>query len=172
MTIWRYRQHYFEKTNNNFLLMEKRPTLLIVDDSRLMCEFIALFLSSKYDVITQTDARRALELIHSGLRPDIILSDLYMPNMTGIEFIEAARLALPYVPIMIASGAQESQKRIECLAAGADDFLLKPFHPAEMEVRLSKLMRKMSVEHSLTMHKKPSLIQSALLNVSRIAAAF
>lgn len=152
--------------------MEKKPTILIVDDSRLMCEFLALFLSTKYEAITQTDARRALELIHSGLQPDIILSDLNMPHMTGIEFIEAARLALPYVPIMIVSGAQESQKRIEWLAAGADDFLLKPFHPAEMEVRLSKLLRKMSVTSGLQTHKKPSLIQTALLNVSRVAAAF
>ena len=151
--------------------MEKKPTLLIVDDSRLMCEFIALFLSSKYDTIPQTDARRALELIHSGLRPDLILSDLNMPNMSGLEFIEAARLALPYVPIMIVSGAQESQKRIEWLAAGADDFLLKPFHPAEMEVRLSKLLRRTTATTMRAVEKRPSFIEATLLNMVRVAVA-
>lgn len=146
--------------------MQQRSTVLIVDDSRVMCEFMSLFLSSKYETIPKTDAREALKLIKNGLRPDIILTDLNMPHMHGTEFIEAVRDLLPYVPIMAVSGALESEKRISWLAAGADDFLLKPFHPAEMAVRLSKLIRtKQTVE-------EPSLGDIFFSKVRGIAAAF
>jgi two-component system, OmpR family, phosphate regulon response regulator OmpR len=147
--------------------MQQKTTILIVDDSRLMTEFLTIFFSRNHTVKACTDARVALKLIKDGLRPDVILTDLNMPEMSGIEFIESVRDILPFIPIMAVSATQASELRINWLAAGADDFLLKPFHPAEMEVRLSKLIRKKSAE------ERPSLATAFVSHIfGRVAAAF
>jgi DNA-binding response OmpR family regulator len=147
--------------------MQQKTSVLIVDDSRIMSEFLTIFLSPKYNATACTDAREALKKIQNGYRPDIILTDLNMPEMSGVDFIDAVREILPFIPIMAISATQASELRINWLAAGADDFLLKPFHPAEMEVRLSKLVRK---KHSAPVRQSP--LTAIFSRVMSKAAAF
>lgn len=125
--------------------MNSKPTVLIVDDSPMMCRFLGMFLEKKFDILSYTDSKEALAWIGDGFTPDLIVTDLDMPGMNGLELIRALRAAFPNLPIMVVSGSKNSNERIKALEAGANDFLLKPFHPSELELRVNKLMEKDTV---------------------------
>ena len=145
--------------------MLQKPTVLIVDDSPVMCRFLGLFLEKKFEVISYTDSVEALALVENGFEPDLVVTDLNMPHLSGIALIGAIREALPLVPILVVSGAKESIDRIKALHAGADDFLTKPFHPAELEVRASKLIEKGA--HQVP---KPNRVQQLFAGLMKSAA--
>ncbi len=119
-----------------------KPTVLIVDDCEMMRQFLALFLSKKYETTVAESAEEALRLIESGYRPQVVVTDLDLPEMSGAEMTRALRRRMPNTPIIALSGAKESRFRLEVLAAGADDFLAKPFHPAELGFRIFKLLER------------------------------
>ena len=126
--------------------MIPKPTVLIVDDSPMMCRYLGLFLEKRYEVLTYTNSVEALTLVISGFQPDLIVTDLDMPNLNGIAFIKAIRKTLPHVPLLVVSGAKKSIERINALSAGADDLITKPFHPAELDVRLNKLIERRELQ--------------------------
>ncbi len=121
--------------------MQKR-TILIIDDSPVMSRFLAIFLEKKYEVIPFSDSTDALEAIKGGLSPDAIITDLDMPKLSGMDFIHAVRELDKNTPIAVISSNKESAVRIKCLESGADDYLAKPFHPAELDMRIGKLLLK------------------------------
>ena len=122
--------------------MTQKPTVLIVDDSPMMCRYLGLFLEKKFEVLTYTDSVEALALIESGFQLDVIVTDLDMPRLNGIALIGAIRQSLLHIPLLVVSGVKESTERIKALNAGANDLMLKPFHPDELIVRLHKLMER------------------------------
>lgn len=122
--------------------MTQKPTVLIVDDSPMMCRYLGLFLEKRFEVLTYTDSVKALTLVMSGFQPDLIVTDLDMPALNGIALIQAIRKTLPHVPLLVISGAKESSERIKALSVGADDLISKPFHPSELDVRLNKLIER------------------------------
>lgn len=125
-----------------------KPTILLVEDSETMRRFLALFLSKKYAVTTCASAEEAISLIEGGFRPNLIVTDLELPGMSGLRLIQILSKPLPFTPLLMLSGVKESKARIEALAAGADDFLAKPFHPAELDVRIGKLLRRSETAQS------------------------
>lgn len=122
-----------------------KPSILLVEDSETMRRFLALFLSKKYAVTTCASAEEAIALIEGGFRPNLVVTDLELPGMSGLRLIQTLSKPLPFTPLLVLSGVKESKARIEALAAGADDFLTKPFHPAELDVRIGKLLRRSEV---------------------------
>lgn len=118
----------------------QKQTILLVDDSPMMTQFLSIFLAKKYTVQTQNNPFIALSEIETGNCPDLIVTDLDMPELHGQDFIKNIKKYLPNTPIIVVSGVKESGQRIKCLELGAADFLTKPFHPAELEVRISKLL--------------------------------
>jgi len=120
----------------------QKPSILLIDDSLMMRRFIALYLSGKYQVTDCATAEEAIRLVKNGFRPQLVISDLDLPGMSGMELIGHFQSSLPATPLIIVSGAKESKTRIEALALGADDFLTKPFHPAELDARIGKLLRR------------------------------
>ncbi len=135
--------------------MTQKPTVLIVDDSPMMCRYLGLFLEKRFDVLTYTDSVEALALVVSGFKPDLIMTDLDMPGLHGIRLIEAIRQTLTHVPLLVISGAKKSADRITALSVGADDLMMKPFHPAELDVRLNKL-----IERSVQLGRMPHSVQT------------
>ncbi len=126
--------------------MLQKPTVLIVDDSPMMCRYLGLFLEKRFEVLTYTDSVKALTLVMSGFQPDLIVTDLDMPGLNGIALIQAIRKAMPHVPLLVVSGAKESTERIKALCVGADDLITKPFNPAELDVRLNKLIERREIQ--------------------------
>ena len=128
----------------------QKPTILLIDDSAMMRRFIALFLGEKYHVTDCETAEEALHLLNSGFRPRLVVTDLDLPGLSSTPLIRSLQQHLPFTPLLVISGTKESKTRVGALAAGADDFLCKPFHPAELEVRMGKLLRRVTPQQQTT----------------------
>lgn len=106
-------------------------TVLLVDDSPTILMSIKSVLSKAgYAVQTANDGQAALEQVTGGLRPDLIISDVNMPRMNGMEFVRNARRSgLRFTPILMLTTESEQSKRDEAKKAGATGWLVKPVQP-------------------------------------------
>jgi DNA-binding response OmpR family regulator len=118
--------------------------ILIVEDDQFMQAILQKFLNTTYEIIMKTDGMEALAFMQSGNLPDLIISDLNTPKLDGLALIEQIKLSdfFNSVPIIILSGEDSSEKRVACLDAGADDFIVKPFNPAELKSRINVILRR------------------------------
>jgi signal transduction histidine kinase len=130
-----------------------KPLVLVVDDNADLRDYMTGLLAPQYRVITADDGRAALDVLNTQM-PDIILSDVMMPRMTGIELVQALRNdpATATVPIILLSARAGEESTVEGLDAGSDDYLTKPFTAQELlgrvraHVRLSQARRKFTAE--------------------------
>jgi len=118
-----------------------QPTVLVVDDNAMMSAFLESFIGMTYRVIAKEDGQQALSCLESGTHVDLVLTDIHMPHMDGISLLKylRARPQWAHVPIVMLSSEENSAVRVECLHQGADDFVIKPFNPDELLVRLGKM---------------------------------
>ena len=115
--------------------------ILIADDDPQILRALRITLSARgYDIITAGDGREALRAA-ADKHPDLIVLDLGMPGLTGIEVIEGVR-GWSTVPILVVSGRSDSLDKVEALDAGADDYVTKPFAADELLARLRALGRR------------------------------
>lgn len=115
--------------------------LLIADDDPQMVRALRITLAAHgYDVVAAADGAAAIAAA-AQTHPDIILLDLGMPRLDGIEVIHALR-GWTTVPIIVVSGRTGSADKVEALDAGADDFVTKPFQVDELLARLRALSRR------------------------------
>ncbi len=115
--------------------------LLIADDDPQMVRALRITLTAKgYEVVTAADGKQALD---AAIRehPDIVVIDLGMPGLTGVEVIQAIR-GWSALPILVVSGRSESWDKVEALDAGADDYVTKPFSADELLARIRALSRR------------------------------
>lgn len=121
------------------------PLILIVDDKPEIAKVIAMFLTSSYRSKTYTSGHEAIDALKtSNELPSLIISDVRMPDMDGYEFIRALKnnhLTEP-IPIMVLSSIESSADKIRLLEMGAADFVLKPFNPEELKLRIGQLLLK------------------------------
>jgi two-component system response regulator AtoC len=116
-------------------------SVLIVDDERNMLTVMEFALKDAgYRVLTAERAEDALELIHDP-DLDVILSDLKMPGMGGNEFIRRSRQQRPDVPIIVVTAYGSIRSAIECVQAGASNYLTKPFEPEELQFSVENALR-------------------------------
>lgn len=119
--------------------------ILIADDDAQMLRALRITLGARgYDVVTAHDGTTALAAA-IDTHPDIIVIDLGMPGLTGIEVIEAVR-GWSRVPILVVSGRTESWDKVEALDAGADDYVTKPFSADELLARIRALARRITAD--------------------------
>ena len=116
-------------------------TILIVDDDRKITDMLRRTLAYEgYNVVTAADGREALAKAQSH-RPDVVVLDWLMPGIDGIEV--ARRLhAADTMPILMLTARDTIEDRVEGLDSGADDYLVKPFAPAELLARVRALLRR------------------------------
>jgi len=116
-----------------------KKKILVVDDEVSICLILENFLSKNYDVIYFHDANEALVWLESSI-PDLIISDIRMPKMDGLEFLATVRQRgfTKHTPFIILSGRDESKERIKCYKLGAQDYLTKPFNPEELDELVKK----------------------------------
>jgi signal transduction histidine kinase len=109
------------------------PELLIVEDEPDMRAFISEVVSAQFRCTTAKDGAEALELLETT-RPDLILTDVMMPGVTGLELCKRVKrdLDLRTIPVMLLTARSGVEAAIEGYGVGADDFLSKPFHPREL----------------------------------------
>ena len=118
-------------------------TILIVDDSESIREIVSFTLENEgYDVLVGKDGMDALKHLDNGPL-DLILTDLHMPVMNGIEFIKAVRNNADQkrVPILFLTTESQTAKKMEAKEAGATGWIIKPFVPAKLIEAINKVMR-------------------------------
>jgi len=117
-------------------------TVLIVDDDRKLLKMLRRTLTYEgFNVVTATDGHEALAQVETH-RPDVIVLDWLMPGMNGIRVMERLRAAHDETMILMLTARDAIEDRVEGLESGADDYLVKPFAPAELLARIHALLRR------------------------------
>lgn len=124
-----------------FPVGEERPHVLVVDDDRRLRELLQRFLSDQgLRVTTASDAADARAKL-AGLDFDLIVLDIMMPGESGLELTRGLRRERP-VPILLLTAMDEVDSRIAGFESGADDYLVKPFEPRELILRIQAILRR------------------------------
>ena len=119
--------------------------ILVVDDERQIIRMLRASLqSSGYEVLTANNGIEGLERFESG-RPDLIITDLAMPEMNGLELTQAVR-RLDRTPIIVLSVRDTDVMKVKALDEGADDYLTKPFSMPELMARIRAQFRRIATE--------------------------
>lgn len=117
-------------------------SLLIVEDNQDIARFISTVMGPDFNTFFATDGEEALEKAQETM-PDIILTDVMMPRMDGMELCRRVRQSdvLNHIPIIVISAKDDERDRLDALQAGADAYLLKPFNAEELTLRVDQLLR-------------------------------
>ncbi len=118
-------------------------TILIVDDSASMRQLVSFALKDAgYDVIAADDGKDALSKVN-GTKVDMVVTDLNMPNMDGIELIKQLRSSTThkFTPVVMLTTESQDSKKKEGRAAGASGWIVKPFQPEQLINVIKKFVR-------------------------------
>jgi two-component system KDP operon response regulator KdpE len=120
-------------------------TVLVVDDDPAIQRTLAIGLRARgYDVLPARDGRTAVEACHED-GPDVVLLDLGLPDLSGVEVLRAIR-ARSAVPVIVLSARHGSDDKVEALDVGADDYVTKPFGMAELLARVRAAVRRSATD--------------------------
>ncbi len=121
--------------------MHSRPHILVVDDEPQITRVLRTSLSAQgYEIRVANDGETALEIV-KDFAPDLVITDLAMPNMNGIELCRQLR-KVSQVPILVLSVRGEERSKVEALDSGADDYITKPFSTGELLARIRAALRR------------------------------
>lgn len=139
---WESRHEVREEGPVDPMRRGEKPRIVIADDNRDIRELLQLLLGRDFSVHEARDGREALELVRQ-VRPDLVVTDIMMPEMTGTELCQAIKgdPEIATTPVMLVSSKAESAMKVEGLEQGADDYVTKPFHPRELLARARGLVR-------------------------------
>lgn len=126
------------------MLKIKKKRMLLVEDMAAICIIIKIHFAIDHDISVLENGRGAIDWLLLGNLPDIVLLDINMPVMNGLEFLkEASKLGLlKRTPIIILSAEESSKMKIEAFKSGASDYVTKPFNPIELRVRIERFFVK------------------------------
>jgi DNA-binding response OmpR family regulator len=117
------------------------PKVLIVDDEPNIREVVGLYLRRDgHEVVSAADGEEALDLFRSS-RPDLVVLDLMLPKMNGLEVCRRMQ-AERRVPLIMLTARGAEEERIVGLGIGADDYVVKPFSPRELAARVAAVLRR------------------------------
>ena len=122
-------------------MSDQVQTVLVVEDEASIASFVSLYLKNAgYTVRTVGTGKDALAQVEAG-RPDLIVLDLMLPDVDGIEVCQRIRQSSE-VPILMLTARDEDVDKIIGLEVGADDYLTKPFNPRELVARVKSILRR------------------------------
>jgi len=128
--------------------------ILLVDDEPNIIELAQLYLEREgYNIITAFDGKSALDAVEK-LRPALIVLDLMMPEVDGLEVCRTLRGKKDPVSILMLTARDEDIDKILGLELGADDYLTKPFNPRELVARVKAVLRRSSTLSEVTIKKQ------------------
>ncbi len=133
----------------------KSATIMMVDDEPITTEVIQTFLDDEgYNSFITTDqSTEALGLLETN-RPDVVLLDLMMPEVSGLDILTAMRADadLMNIPVIVLSSATDAETKLKALELGASDFLAKPVDPSELALRLRNTLAAKAYQDQLDTH--------------------
>ena len=121
-------------------IMKKK--ILILDDKETIAKVLSIYLMSDYDVQWLPDGIQGVKWLQNGNSPDLIISDIRMPGMRGDDFLEWIKQNELYsnIPVIMLSSEDSTSERIRLLEIGAVDYIVKPFNPMELKIRVKKIL--------------------------------
>jgi two-component system NtrC family response regulator len=121
-------------------------TVLIVDDERNYLLVLEALLSEEgYQVITAEGAQRGLECIEEN-ELDVVITDMKMPGMDGMEFMERVRLRQPDLPVIMMTAYGTVEGAVQAMKEGAIDYILKPINADSLRIRIGRLMEQQLID--------------------------
>jgi len=135
--------------------MSKKPKILIVDDESIVRESLSDWLDGAgYDVEVADSGEAALPIIKKK-QPKIMVADLVMPGMTGIELMNEAKKIIPTLSTVIITAHATIQSAITAIREGAFDYIEKPFCPEKVELLIEKLVEHQDlIEENIKLRQK------------------
>jgi diguanylate cyclase (GGDEF)-like protein len=130
---------------------KRKKRILVVDDHEDNIELLRARLEARgYEVEGASDGQAALDAVVRNC-PDLILLDVMMPKMDGIEVVRRlkANADLPFIPVIMQTALDSTENKVEGLDAGADDYITKPINFAELEARVNSLLRIKALQSAL-----------------------
>ena len=127
-------------SNQPFELID-RPSLLVVDDDERLRSLLVRFLSEDFEVLAASDASEAYTLLES-IQFDLMVLDIMMPGETGLSLLERLRNGGQGIPVLMLTAMGELEDRLEGFKLGADEYLVKPFEPEELLLRIHAILRR------------------------------
>jgi two-component system KDP operon response regulator KdpE len=119
------------------------PTALVIDDERQIRRLLRILLEDEYRVFESESGRQGLADI-AARRPDVVLLDLALPDLDGIEVLKRLR-EWSRVPVLVLSVREGSDDKVAALDNGADDYVIKPFESSELLARLRAIQRRATI---------------------------
>lgn len=128
------------------------PTILAVDDTPVNLSLITGLLKSHYRVKVANSGEKALRIVHSDLPPDLVLLDVMMPGIDGVETVRRikADASLPFFPVVLLTARSETTDIVAGLEAGADDYLTKPIWHTALLARVVAMLRIKALQDDVT----------------------
>lgn len=150
------------KPTENAELTAGKPLILLVDDDPEILVLLRDFLQTDYNIIFAENGLEAYKKVLSD-KPDLIVSDVMMPELDGIDFCRMLRenFDTSHLPLILLTARAEIEDRIAGLKAGADSYIPKPFHPEHLKVRIEKLLhlRFSIIKHFGKQDDNPALVK-------------
>lgn len=140
--------------------MNKMKILVVEDDISVKNLIVTTLQAHGYQYLSAKDGQEAI-LEASSHNPDVILLDLGLPDMDGVEIIKKVR-SWSNMPIIVVSARSEDSDKIEALDAGADDYLTKPFSVEELLARLRATQRRLSILQNASLSEASSFTNGDL----------
>lgn len=130
-----------ENQSADTLLLNSRPTILIVEDNTDMRKYIASILSDRYKILEAENGEKALQLLHSK-SVDFIVSDLMMPVMDGMELSKQVKtdFSISHIPFLMLTAKSNVETQISSYKVGVDEFLAKPFDADLLLARIHNML--------------------------------
>ena len=128
----------------------KKKKILVVDDEQDVRETLESVLAKlDYDPLVAAGGKEALDIIREN-KIDIVLSDLYMPEMDGIELLKRVKTENRNIVFLMITAHPTIETAVDAIKKGAYDYLTKPFHIDEVKMKLNRALEKSGLTHSLT----------------------
>lgn len=115
---------------------------MLIDDKASIAKVVSIYLNKDYNFTYFENPIKAIAYLQEGEIPDLIISDIRMPEMMGDEFLHYMKHneLFKSIPIIMLSSEESTSERIRLLEEGAADYILKPFNPLELKVRIKKII--------------------------------
>lgn len=160
------------------LQQENDTNILVVEDNEELLQLMKNILSKQYNIIISRNGHEALELVESH-KIDIIISDVMMPKMDGLELCRRMkqRIETSHIPIILLTAKSNAEDRIECYNAGANGYIAKPFDLKVLEARINNFISTKKIQQqefradvniNLSMLEFPSIDEQFLNNAIKI----
>ena len=114
--------------------MTHKSQILIIDDDFAMCQLLSKLLEKSYSVIAKNDGMSAMYWLAQGNMPDLIITDLDMPNINGEDFVINLKNSGFFndLPFIVITGYSGKEQRLKCMSLGVHDYFEKPFNPRDL----------------------------------------